>query len=311
MGACVGTTVVCSDGNLCTDDYCDLALGCKTTNNALSCDDGSLCTSPDKCAAGVCGGTTVNCDDGNPCTADTCDPATGCANAPLNGTACGDIGVCMTGTCSPGSDINPGTSCKQIHTAYPAGATGTYWIDPNGSSHADKYQVFCEMTNWGGGWEKIDNQWAYNLLTVTNPNPAQGLCLLTAALWQTWDQWNGAPGNQHLCIGANASANWPSYTELRYEALVLTGYCGGTANFDLGTNCYSTNGTDDFCAGPAAQLKPPNTANVTLTNGVNSAAFTRAFTLTGTVSDFQIRSRAFSNFQAEGVQWKSGAVYFR
>ena len=174
------------------------------------------------------------------------------------------------------------------------------------------------MTNWGGGWEKIDNSWANTLLTVTNPNPAQGNCLMNATLWQSWYGVNPTTNaNQVLCIGANTTANWPSYTQLHYEAVVLTGYDGTNGNFDLGTNCYSVNGVDDFCAGPAAALAPPNTAYIQLANGVNSPSYTRTITLGATYTDFQVRARGYRGGGGggfggnEGVQWKTGAIYIR
>ena len=175
------------------------------------------------------------------------------------------------------------------------------------------------MTNWGGGWQKFDNSWANTLLTVTNPNPAQGNCTISATLWQSWYGFNPTTAaTQVLCIGANTSANWPSYSELHYEGVVLTGYDGTNGSFDLGTNCYSINGTDDFCAGPAANLYPPNTVYIQLANGVNSPTYTRTIALGATYTDFQIRARGYRGGGGgggfggnEGVQWKTGAIYIR
>lgn len=61
-GTCVGGAPPdCDDGNACTDDACDSALGCQHLNNASACDDGSACTSGDQCSGGSCVGS------GNPC----------------------------------------------------------------------------------------------------------------------------------------------------------------------------------------------------------------------------------------------------
>lgn len=124
----------CDDGNPCTDDRFDRALGrCTFTAHERACDDGNACTSDDTCVAGVCRGKAVSCDDdnvctrdlcdaatgcfhppddrvcddGDPCTSDVCDPDDGCSfpNAP-NGTACGEFScdtanICIMGTCRP------------------------------------------------------------------------------------------------------------------------------------------------------------------------------------------------------------------
>jgi hypothetical protein len=57
-GLCTGTgETVCDDGNLCTDDSCDPALGCQHAYNVLPCDDGNDCTDNDTCSQGACVGT--------------------------------------------------------------------------------------------------------------------------------------------------------------------------------------------------------------------------------------------------------------
>jgi len=85
-GTCTaGTPLVCDDGNPCTTDSCDPAIGCVFT---------------------------YACDDGNPCTADTCDPGTGCQHAAVaDGTACPDGNVCngdetcLAGVCTAGAPL--------------------------------------------------------------------------------------------------------------------------------------------------------------------------------------------------------------
>jgi hypothetical protein len=59
------------------------------------------------------------------------------------------------GTGDGSSQFNAGTSCASIHTAFPAYASGTFWIDPNGGSTADAYTAGCNMTTDGGGWTRI------------------------------------------------------------------------------------------------------------------------------------------------------------
>jgi hypothetical protein len=74
----------CFDANSCSDDVCNLTLGCEFPPNADACEDGDLCTTGDACMLGVCeAGSPLDCDDGNACTADSCDELSGCANDPI------------------------------------------------------------------------------------------------------------------------------------------------------------------------------------------------------------------------------------
>jgi hypothetical protein len=68
----------CNDDNLCTDDACDLALGCQNANNTLDCDDSVPCTEDDVCGNGICAGAPVICDNFKFCDGlETCDPGSG------------------------------------------------------------------------------------------------------------------------------------------------------------------------------------------------------------------------------------------
>jgi len=58
-GQCVGEPLVCDDGNPCTDDVCDPALGCKAEPNTLACDDSNPCTGGDFCDQGTCSGIPI------------------------------------------------------------------------------------------------------------------------------------------------------------------------------------------------------------------------------------------------------------
>lgn len=52
---CVGIApITCNDGNLCTNDSCNIVTGCVYANNTAPCDDGSSCTTADTCGSGVC-----------------------------------------------------------------------------------------------------------------------------------------------------------------------------------------------------------------------------------------------------------------
>ena len=97
-GACQpGEPLVCSDDNGCTDDACDLALGCLFVANDAGCDDDVACTIGDHCADGECVYDDLDsCEDDNPCTDNYCDPAKGCV-ATLNEALCDDDDICTSG----------------------------------------------------------------------------------------------------------------------------------------------------------------------------------------------------------------------
>ena len=48
-----------------------------------------------------------------------------------------------------------GTTCKQLIDTGCATVDGMYWIDPNGGSTSDAFQVHCNMTSDGGGWTLV------------------------------------------------------------------------------------------------------------------------------------------------------------
>jgi hypothetical protein len=135
--------------------------------------------------------------------------------------------------------------------------------------------------------------------------------VLAQTEWRAWDQFDGAPGTEQLCIGVTKSSNWPTYQEMRFEAVVLTGYTAGTGNtFDLGTNCYAVGYDGYFCAGPAGQQQSANTVQYNLANTQKTAVLTRQLTLAKPASDFQIRSHE-EGPQQEGIIWNTGAIWLR
>jgi len=75
-GACAAVSQKgCSDGDVCTADWCDATDACKATKQADLCSDDDACTLIDLCVDdGSCKpGVTLICDDDNPCTTETCD----------------------------------------------------------------------------------------------------------------------------------------------------------------------------------------------------------------------------------------------
>jgi hypothetical protein len=142
-GLCApGTALNCDDGNPCTSDVCDPAVGCAPIPGGGACDDQNPCTEKDTCADGACtGGTVKVCDDGNPCTTDQCDAATGkCATegSQLSGqpcsvpdNVCATSGLCKDGACTPDAqmgcdDANPCTAdtCDAVKGCQHAPASG-------------------------------------------------------------------------------------------------------------------------------------------------------------------------------------------
>ncbi|MFT7623991.1 MAG: hypothetical protein ACI9WU_003177, partial [Myxococcota bacterium] len=87
-----GDALQCDDGNVCTADSCDPAIGCiNTPTEGTPCDDGDACTEQDSCWGGECSQSKpVDCADGNICTKDLCDSKTGCYNPSDNGADCDD-----------------------------------------------------------------------------------------------------------------------------------------------------------------------------------------------------------------------------
>ena len=104
-GSCVGgPSVNCNDGNLCTNDSCDPALGCAYQFNDSPCNDADACTPEDQCKNGVCEGTgLLDCDDVNVCTDDSCHAKQGCVHQ-FNAEPCDDDNVCtLEDACGGGS----------------------------------------------------------------------------------------------------------------------------------------------------------------------------------------------------------------
>jgi len=105
-GADCLTCVGLDDGNPCTDDVCDPALGALHTDNTAACDDGDVCTTSSVCALGACVGSgALAVDDGNPCTDDTCDATLGAVHT-NNTSTCDDGDQCTSGDrCAAGACV--------------------------------------------------------------------------------------------------------------------------------------------------------------------------------------------------------------
>jgi len=107
--------LVCDDGNVCSDDTCDAAIGCVWLANLAACDDGDPCTAGDRCSVGICRPGGETCDDRNPCTRDSCAPNGACTNTPDDALPCDDASACSAGDfCADGVCMaGPGDGCAE------------------------------------------------------------------------------------------------------------------------------------------------------------------------------------------------------
>lgn len=98
---CLHEPAVCNDGDACTAETCDQAVGCISL--------------------------PIDCDDGDACTTDSCDSATGCVNGPV---VCDDGDLCTFGVCrdsAVGCEFFP-KECPEYHSCNPE--TGDCDPDP-------------------------------------------------------------------------------------------------------------------------------------------------------------------------------------
>lgn len=106
----VPNDVACDDNINCTQDSCQLDVGCLNTPDNYSCDDNNFCNGEETCDVqqGCQPGLIPTCDDQISCTADSCDPGYGCQHE-ANDALCDDHDVCNgTEYCDSHSDCQPG-----------------------------------------------------------------------------------------------------------------------------------------------------------------------------------------------------------
>ena len=49
-------------------------------------------------------------------------------------------------------------NCRDLKQKVPSAGSGVYWIDPDGRSHGNAFQVYCDQQTDGGGWTLV---WSY------------------------------------------------------------------------------------------------------------------------------------------------------
>lgn len=235
-GYCTGfEDLVCDDGNACTADACDIAVGCTTTDLTTPCEDGDYCTYADKCSGGSCvAGAALGCEDGDICTDDACDPVVGCSHSHNNATcvdanACIEASVCDVGSCAGGKIVpcGDGNACTVDRCSPETGCVTKPWpiitSCPAGASHDDTCYFaldHAEAVTWTTARAACDAQGG--MLAAFSNRPAEevarsvalGVCGKTTAwiglddrirnnVWRWsdgstlgWQNWNkGEPNN--------------------------------------------------------------------------------------------------------------------
>jgi cysteine-rich repeat protein len=173
----IGPPEECDDGNPDDTDACTKACKWNVCGDKLvlagkeECDDGNAnqhdaCVD---CKKAKCGDsvtqTGVETCDGPDLTGATCLSVKGPSWS--GSLACApDCKSFDTSSCKgpppPGSQDNPGQSCKALLAA---GATsnGLYWLKPGSTA----FQAFCDQTTLGGGWTLVLHSWKSGVWPAT------------------------------------------------------------------------------------------------------------------------------------------------
>lgn len=130
------TQLSCDDGNGCTDDSCDVALGCLNVNDdANTCSDNNSCSSDDHCEAGQCVGTCACVLD-----SDCVEPKPACGNWQCQNNEC----VVAPDSAQYGDPCDDGDFCTSNDVCSAAGCVGSGQTDCSESGNGVCLVGFCD-----------------------------------------------------------------------------------------------------------------------------------------------------------------------
>jgi len=172
----------CDDGNPCTTDTCNPAVGCSSVNNTNPCNDGNPCTSNDTCGGGSCSGTPYTCTPTECQATSTCDGSGGCnitnkaagAGCSSDGNQCTDDICDGSGTCThpntaAGTVCNDGKACTSPDACNGSGAC----VGPVNCYTPPNFQCYDSTGFCDASWNC-----AYNTLPNDTPCSIGNPCIL-------------------------------------------------------------------------------------------------------------------------------------